>query len=108
MGRLWQIAQRALLLVLIWGVAAAVVVQAACSFITHQRLVRDATAMRADYDKKLADYAAQLAEGERLKHDKQYQVELLKQRFGYTRPNETPIIVEDETESAAAATGAAQ
>ncbi len=108
MGRFVQIAQRALLLIVVWGLAAAVVVQAARSCITHQRLVRDVATMQADYERKLADYASQLAEGERLKNDKQYQVDLLKKRFGYTRPNETPIIIDRADADAGAQQDAAQ
>jgi hypothetical protein len=107
MGRFLQVAQRALLLIVVWGLAAAVVVQAALSYITHRRLVREVAGMQADYKQKVADWAAQLAEGEKLQSDKQYQVELLKKRFGYTRPNETPIII-DREDPASTEQGAAQ
>lgn len=108
MGRFVQVAQRALLLIVVWSLAVALAVQAVRSCITHQRLVREVAAMQADYQHKLADYASQLAEGERLKSDKQYQVDLLKKRFGYTRPNETPIIIEREEGAAATEQSAAQ
>jgi hypothetical protein len=106
MGRFLQIAQRALLLTIVWGLAAAVVVQAAISFVEHRRLANEVASLGQRYTQQLDNYAGHLAEGERLKHDTEFQVELLKNRFGYTRPNETPIVIEQQTPDSAAETGA--
>jgi cell division protein FtsB len=100
MGRLLAAAQRALLFIAVWGFASAMLIQAGRSCVQHQQLAREVAGLQQQYDQQMKDYAGQLAEGERLKHDKDYQIELLKKRFGYTRPNETPIIVDHEEPAA--------
>ena len=96
MGRIFTGAQRALLFIAVWGLAAAMLIQAGFSCVQHQRLSRQVASLKQQYDKQMQDYAGQLAEGERLSSDQNYQVELLKKKFGYTRPNETPIIIDHE------------
>jgi hypothetical protein len=59
----------------------------------HQRLSREVRSLQQDYAENLDAYAAQLAENERIASDEERQVELLKERFGYTEPDETPIII---------------
>jgi hypothetical protein len=102
MGRFFAVAQRVLLFVAVWGLAAAMVIQAGRSCVEHQRLARQVAGMQQQYDQQMQDYAGRLAEGERLNNDKDYQIELLKKKFGYTRPNETPIIVDREEPAAEA------
>jgi hypothetical protein len=96
MGRIFTGAQRALLFIAVWGLAAAMLIQAGRSCVQHQRLARQVASLQQQYNQQMKDYAGQLAEGERLNNDQNYQVELLKKKFGYTRPNETPIIVDHE------------
>lgn len=102
MGRILAVAQRALLFIAVWGLAAAMLIQAVRSCIQHQRLARQVAGLQQQYDQQMKDYAGQLAEGERLNNDKDYQIELLKKRFGYTRPNETPIVIDHEEPAPAA------
>lgn len=94
MGRILQIAQRALLLTVVWGLAAAVLAQAVVSYVEHRRLAREVAQLKQRYDEQFDNYAGHLVESARLENDTEYQVELLKNRFGYTRPNETPVIIE--------------
>jgi hypothetical protein len=93
MGRILAVAQRALLLAIIWGLAAVVLAKAVYSCVVHERLAREVAQLGRQYDKQFAEYGELLVEGEKLKQDDDYKVSLLKKRFGYTRPNETPIVV---------------
>ena len=93
MARLFVRLKRIALLAVIWGLALAALCRAASEYMEHRRLARSVAEMKSQYAAELSDYAALLHEGERLETDEKYQVELLKQRFGYTRPDETPIVV---------------
>lgn len=92
-ARIWRAAMRVTLFFLIWTMAVVVARQALGQVWEHQRLSREVGALQQDYAEHLDAYAEQLAENERIASDEERQVELLKQRFGYTEPDETPIII---------------
>lgn len=106
MKRVFRIAQRVLLLLFIWGLACLLSVRAVAQAVEHRRLVRETAQLDRQYQQQLKDYARLLAEGERLANDHDYQIELLKKHFGYTAPDETPIVImHGEDEAAAAGLG---
>jgi len=92
-ARIWRAIVRVSLFLLIWSMAVVVARQALDQVWEHQRLSREVHSLQQDYAQHLDDYAEQLAENERIANDEERQVELLKQRFGYTEPDETPIII---------------
>jgi hypothetical protein len=91
--RIWRAILRVTLFLLIWSAALAVANQAVHLALEHQQLSRDVQALEMEYETSLDSYAGQLVENERIKSDEERQVELLKKRFGYTEPDETPIII---------------
>lgn len=85
---------RAAALLAIWGLAC---YAGYCSFARlaeNRRMAADVHRLSAAYDSRVSDYAGLLVEGKKISTDPDYQVNLLKQRFGYARPNETPIVVQ--------------
>ncbi|MCH7472434.1 hypothetical protein IIA79_05725 [bacterium] len=92
--RKWlAICRRAAVLSIVWGLAAVLLVRTAESLIAQRRLSQEVSALRSEYDQKLQEYSQLLAEGDRIQNDKQYRIDLLKKRFGYTEPDETPIVI---------------
>jgi hypothetical protein len=88
---------RALLLLAVWGAATYALCCSVHHLTEHRQLAADVTSLDADYNRRVSDYAGLLVEGHKISNDPDYQVRLLKQRFGYARPNETPIVVQIET-----------
>jgi cell division protein FtsB len=87
------ILKRAAVVLVIWGLALLQLGRAVASAVDYVQLKNEVTALDAQYQAKLEDYSGLLAEGERIRNDRDYQVELLKENYGYTEPDETPIIV---------------
>ena len=102
MRRVLLVVGRVLLLLIIWGLAGAVSVRAVAQAVTHRRMLRETAVLQQEYDALLEQYAATLAEGQRLSSDHDYQLELLKQEFGYTAPDETPIVILRQDDAAKA------
>ena len=93
MRRVMRVAQRVALLLLVWGLACAVSVRAVAQAVVHRNLVHQTAQLESQHQQLLEDYAKLLAEGERIANDHDYQIELLKRHFGYTAPDETPIVI---------------
>jgi hypothetical protein len=87
------ILKRAAGVLLVWGYATLWLGKAVACALDHYQLRKEVGTLGAQYEDKLADYSGLLAEGEKIRHDRAYQVDLLKQNYGYTEPDETPIIV---------------
>lgn len=85
--------KRALSLAAVWLVAGYCAWMAYGAFREHEQRTAELGRMRADYESQADGYAKLLAEGEKIQGDKQYQKDLLKKRFGYTEPDETPIVI---------------
>jgi len=77
----------------IWAIALLQLGRAVASAVDYVQLKHQVRTLDAQYQDKLQDYSSLLAEGEKIHHDRAYQVDLLKQNYGYTEPDETPIIV---------------
>ncbi|MBN2081625.1 hypothetical protein JW859_05375 [bacterium] len=92
-SRIVRAALRVTLFFAIWTAAIAVTVSAVRQAEEHRRLAAEVDELEARYEDEFDAYAEQLAENERIATDEEKQVELLKERFGYTEPNETPIII---------------
>jgi len=103
MQRVMRVVQRVLLLLFFWGLACLVSVRAVAQAVEHRQLARETAQLNAQYQQQLQEYAKLLAEGERISNDHDYQIELLKKRFGYTAPDETPIVIMHGEEAAAPA-----
>jgi hypothetical protein len=89
----FTILKRAAVVLAVWLLALLTLGRAVASAVSYVQLKGEVKRLDAQYQARLEDYAGQLAEGEKIRHDQQYQVELLKQNYGYTEPDETPIIV---------------
>lgn len=90
---IWRAACRVTLFFAVWVLAVVVAIQAVGQVLEHRQLAREVETLEQDYAQQLDTYAGQLAENELISNDEETQVELLKQRFGYTEPDETPIII---------------
>jgi hypothetical protein len=94
--RIWRATVRVSLFFLVWTVAVCAVTQAVAQGLEHRQLTMEVQQLEQEYDAQLATYADQLAENERIANDRERQIELLKDRFGYAEPNETPIVILSE------------
>lgn len=66
------------------------------AFLAHRRLKAEVTQLEQEYESQLQELGQVLSEEDRLKHDTEAQKQILIDRFGYTRPDETPILIIDE------------
>lgn len=85
--------QRVILFALVWGLALFTLGKAGVLWFEHRQLAAEVQRLEQRRADELKQYAELLAVGQRLANDKQYQLDLLKRRFGYTAPDETPIAV---------------
>jgi len=92
-AQLLQTVKCAAIITAVWALALVAAVSATASMIEHHQLRRDVAVLKQDYDREVQEYASLQAEGDRIENDHQYQIELLKKRFGYTEPDETPIVI---------------
>lgn len=90
---IWRTVKRATVFLLIWITAGFVVKHAVCQAINHQRLSTEVRCLETDYQDEMNEYAEVLAENERITSDHDTQIAYLKDKFGYTEPDETPIII---------------
>jgi hypothetical protein len=107
MKKMMAIAGRVLLAAIVWGLAALTLVRSSVQALEHSRLSRETARLNQEHQQLMDEYGQLLAEGERISGDHDFQVQLLKERFGYTAPDETPIVILNEGEQApvAPATG---
>jgi len=92
-SRILRIIKRAVLFIAVWTAAILVVKQAVCLASQHQKLSDEVRILEEEYRGELSDYAGVLAENERIASDHETQISYLKDKFGYTEPDETPIII---------------
>ncbi len=90
---IWTKIKRVATLLAVWAIASYCAFMAWTAYQEHQQRESELAAARENYDQQLQDYSRLLAEGDALRDDKQYQKDLLKKRFGYTEPDETPIVI---------------
>jgi hypothetical protein len=91
-----RLAARGLALLVVWGAAVYAAHCSAVHLAEHNRVAHAVARLSDDYNRSVSDYAGLLVQGQKITSDPDYQVELLKRRFGYARPNETPIVVQIE------------
>jgi hypothetical protein len=89
--------QRGFGLLAVWIAAVCFAVLACGAFGARMSIVREVEEMRRTSARQFQDYSSKLAEGERLRNDRDYQIGILKENYGYTRPDETPVIILRET-----------
>lgn len=87
---------RFMLLIAIWGLVIHFTSRASVTYIEYRKASSELSQVSAEYDRLFHDYSEQLWEGERLKQDKEYQRQILKDSYYYFEPSETPLIVVDE------------
>jgi hypothetical protein len=85
--------RRLVTLALVWGLAVFYGVQAVAAMLEHRQLRAELVQLHSQYDSDLETYSDELAHGERIRKDEQYQIDLLKKKFGYSEPDETPVII---------------
>ena len=95
MAQVLRICKRGLLLLIIWGLALIAAIRAIDTYLDHRELSRRVAELEYTYTEQLEQYADVLAQSERVVNDKETQIQLLKERFGYTKPDESPIVVLD-------------
>ena len=84
---------RTLLLVSIWSCALLAVGQVIVQALEHQRLAARVEQLKSEYDQQVNDYADTLALGDKITLDQEYRLRLLKERFGYAEPDESPMVI---------------
>lgn len=77
-------------------VAGAVLYRTGEAFIEHRKLRAKVAQLEREYDTQLEELGQVLSEEDRLRNDTEAQEQILIDRFGYARPDETPIIIIDE------------
>jgi hypothetical protein len=92
--------KRALCVAALWLLALGSCGLALGAYRQYSQARSDLDVLRRTYDSQMQDYGRLLAEGEQLREDRDYQVKLLKKRFGYTEPDETPIVILKKDEDA--------
>lgn len=81
------------MLAAVWLGAVYFAVLAGSAIIEHRIVANDVAALRARTKLEFEAYSKELAKGERLRTDKEYQASILKGDYGYTKPDETPVII---------------
>ena len=81
----------------VWLIACLVLYRAGEAFLEHRRLRAEVARMEQEYAAQLEALGQVLIEGERVKNNEAVQEQILIDRYGYTRPDETPIVIVDET-----------
>lgn len=77
----------------VWIIALVALQQTAVRLIAHHELASRVEMLEQRYDQELEDYALLLADIDRIANDPVTQVTLLKNEFGYTKRNETPVVI---------------
>ncbi len=77
-------------------IACAVLYRTGEAFFAHRQLRAEVAQLEHEYEEQLEELGQVLSEEDRLKNDAEAQKQILIDRFGYTRPDETPIIILDE------------
>jgi cell division protein FtsB len=93
MGLFISALRRGLILIAIWALASVQLYRATACTLEHRRLTSEIETMQRDYDEQLEDYSRILAEAEALRSDDRTKIDYLKKEYGYTEPDETPIII---------------
>jgi hypothetical protein len=78
---------------LVWLLALLALWHSLGSTLDHRQLASKVDALSVEYEQEMTRYASLLADIERLTHDRDTQIKLLKDRFGYAQPDESPIII---------------
>lgn len=91
-----RIVARGLVLAAVWLLAAYSLFLLAIRTRQHHLLRREVMELEDRHTAQMEDYSGALAEGQRLKNDPGAQVSLLKDKMGYARTNEVPIVVSIE------------
>lgn len=94
--KLWLVAWRAALLLLVWGLCLHFAVRIVATCVQQRQLSRELAREQAEYRRLYEQYAEQLWEGDRLAHDRAYQRRILKDSYYYFEQDEQPLIVIDE------------
>ena len=97
LARVLLVTRRAIILLAIWLVASIAAVRAMGSMLEHRRLASEVAVLENEYQCQIEEYTQLLTEGDRIENDHNYQIEILKKRFGYTEPDETPIVILPDT-----------
>jgi hypothetical protein len=92
-GTILRMAARMAAFLLVWAIALISLCRSVGLTLAHQRLADSVSTLSAEYEQEMAEYAALLADTERLTYDRDTQIKLLKDRFGYAEPDESPIVI---------------
>jgi hypothetical protein len=77
-------------------IACAVLYRAGEAFFEHRKLRAEVAQLEHEYETQLEELGQVLSEEDRLRNDTEAQEQILIDRFGYARPDETPIIIVDQ------------
>ena len=86
------------MLIAIWSLAGLALAAAARSYSANRAKAAEVAELEARYGQEMDDYASVLLRGEKLAEDQDFRIRLLKDRFGYTEPDETPIVILEDPE----------
>ncbi len=88
--------RRGIILVLVWACALFFCVQASQIISDHDRKAAEVAELEKQYEAKVDEYVGLLAEGEEIISSPKKQVGILRENYGYTLPDETPIVIVTE------------
>ena len=77
-------------------IAGAIAFKTGEAWLEHRRLSSEVAQMEREYQQQLQQLGTVLSEEARLRTDAEAQQQMLIDRFGYTRPDETPIVIMDD------------
>lgn len=85
--------RRGIMLLAVWACAMVVCAKATEMIVEHSRKSAEVAQLEVQYNSKIQEYAGLLAEEEKINTDPSKQVDILKENYGYTLPDETPIVI---------------
>lgn len=88
--------RRGILLLAVWACALFLCAKAAQAINLHNRKSAEVAELEEQYNAMVQEYAGLLAEGEKIATDPEKQIGILKDHYGYTLPDETPIVIVTE------------
>jgi hypothetical protein len=89
---------RAIVLLALIALTVSSIIRATMYSVQHSELAQQVAVLEAEHEKQKLQYTGSLVERQRLQSDPEEQVKLLKEKMGYARKNEIPIVVSIEQE----------
>jgi hypothetical protein len=93
MGRTLRAIKRVVILLSVWIITGLVWYHVAGEYSYHQALSSEVAQLEADRDMQAGELTRSLVNEDELRNDPDRKIEMLKKEFGFTRLDETPILI---------------